>query len=77
MKGVQSISRSRFQIPGMDCLAEERLVRLALEGEPGVVSLAFDLVLRRLQVQHPARPRRFWPVSSLWVLVLAWTRPER
>ncbi|MFN8095381.1 MAG: cation transporter [Vicinamibacteria bacterium] len=36
----------------MDCPAEERLVRLALEGRAGVDRLAFDLPARRLVVWH-------------------------
>jgi len=36
----------------MDCAAEERLVRLALEGRTGIDRLAFDLPARRLTVWH-------------------------
>jgi Co/Zn/Cd efflux system component len=44
--------RSTFYIEGMDCAAEEQLVRMRLEGEPGVERLAFDLPARRLTVVH-------------------------
>ena len=43
---------SHFAVPKMDCAAEERMIRLALEPMPGVVALAFDLPGRRLQVFH-------------------------
>lgn len=43
---------SHFVIPRMDCAAEERMIRLALEPLPGVVALAFDLPGRRLRVFH-------------------------
>lgn len=43
---------SHFAVPRMDCAAEERMIRLALEPMPGVVALAFDLPGRRLQVFH-------------------------
>ena len=41
-----------FEIPGMDCPSEERLIRLALQPEPGVQDLQFDLEARRLVVRH-------------------------
>ncbi|KEF35334.1 cation transporter [Deinococcus sp. RL] len=41
-----------FRVPGMDCGAEEQLVRLRLEGQPGVLHLAFDLPARTLVVTH-------------------------
>lgn len=43
---------SRFLVPKMDCAAEERMVRLALEPLAEVAALAFDLPGRRLQVFH-------------------------
>lgn len=43
---------SHFLVAKMDCAAEERLVRLALEPLPGVTALAFDLPGRRLRVFH-------------------------
>lgn len=42
--------RSEFAMPGMDCPAEEALIRMALEGR--VEGLAFDLAGRRLTVWH-------------------------
>jgi len=41
-----------FQIPKMDCPSEERLVRMALDAEPGVEALVFDLEKRQLVVRH-------------------------
>lgn len=43
---------SHFVVAKMDCAAEERMVRLALEPLAGVTALAFDLPGRRLQVFH-------------------------
>lgn len=43
---------SLFAVAKMDCAAEERLVRLALEPLPEVAGLIFDLPGRRLQVLH-------------------------
>ncbi|MBV2134043.1 cation transporter [Pseudomonas sp. MAP12] len=43
---------SHFVVAKMDCAAEERMVRLALEPLPEVTALVFDLPARRLQVVH-------------------------
>lgn len=43
---------SLFHLPGMDCPAEERLIRLALQDLSGVQALRFDLAARQLQVCH-------------------------
>ncbi len=43
---------SLFSIPKMDCPAEERLIRMALEPVDGLVALAFDLGQRELRVVH-------------------------
>lgn len=48
----QPILATTFAIPGMDCPSEERLVRLALAGQPGIGRLEFDLDERRLRVWH-------------------------
>lgn len=44
--------RSEFRVAGMDCAAEERLVRMALESDDRVRRLEFDLPARRLAVVH-------------------------
>ena len=44
--------RSVFRVPKMDCPAEERLVRMALDSEPGVLALSFDLPARMLSILH-------------------------
>ncbi len=54
--GVRRMTRSEFAVEKMDCAAEERLVRLALEDRPGVLRLAFDLSARRLTVWHQGDP---------------------
>jgi len=45
-------TQSTFEVPGMDCPSEERLIRLALEPLPEVQGLAFDLDGRTLVVFH-------------------------
>jgi cation transport ATPase len=46
---------SLFSIPKMDCPSEERLIRMALAGTPGVGALEFDLGRRELRVLHDGR----------------------
>ena len=43
---------STLSVPKMDCPSEERLIRMALDGKPDVVSLAFYLSKRELRVVH-------------------------
>lgn len=43
---------SHFRVKAMDCMAEERLVRMALEPMSEVRGLLFDLAQRQLQVLH-------------------------
>lgn len=40
----------RLRVPAMDCADEVALVRRALEGDPGVVHVAFDLVASRVDL---------------------------
>lgn len=47
--------RSTFSLPGMDCPAEEQMVRLRLAASP-VAALHFDLAARRLVVDHGGSP---------------------
>ncbi len=44
--------RSVFQVPGMDCPSEEGIVRMALEGQEGVLDVAIDLSRRKVAVVH-------------------------
>src|SRR5690606_22235609 len=46
------MQRTTYHIEKMDCAAEERLVRMRLEGFDGVARLVFDLPARRLDVYH-------------------------
>jgi Co/Zn/Cd efflux system component len=46
------MQKSTFDVAKMDCPSEEQLVRMKLEGRDDVVSLAFDLKERRLEVVH-------------------------
>jgi Co/Zn/Cd efflux system component len=50
------LRRSVFRVSGMDCPAEESLVRTALDGADGVRRLEFDLPARALTVWHAGDP---------------------
>lgn len=50
------MQRTTFDVPGMDCAAEERLVRRALAAVPDVRSVEADLTTRRLHVRHDGEP---------------------
>jgi Co/Zn/Cd efflux system component len=52
------LNRSVFQIPKMDCAAEEQIVRAALDDMEEVRRLSFDLARRRLEVWHAGGPTR-------------------
>ena len=41
-----------FSVNGMDCPAEETLIRAKLAGMPGVLSLEFNLMRRTLKIRH-------------------------
>ena len=43
---------SRFRVAGMDCSAEEQLVRMSLDGVSGVESAHIDLDTRTVTVRH-------------------------
>jgi len=45
-------ARTVFELPKMDCAAEEQMVRIALDGHPQVRALRFDLAARRVEVIH-------------------------
>lgn len=50
------ILRSVFEVPKMDCAAEERMVRMALDGDATVRHLEFDLQDRRVTIVHASAP---------------------
>lgn len=52
----KSVKKSVFDVPRMDCVSEERLVRMALEPLDQVARLGFDLARRRLTVVHEGDP---------------------
>jgi Co/Zn/Cd efflux system component len=52
------MKKTTLSIPKMDCAAEERLVRMALEGREGIVRLDADLDARRLRVIHEGEPEQ-------------------
>jgi len=41
-----------FDVSKMDCPSEERIIRMALEGDPTIKKLTFDLSSRRLNAVH-------------------------
>ena len=50
------MKKTTFRVPKMDCAAEERLVRMALEGRPEVQRVDVDLSARELTVVHEGDP---------------------
>lgn len=46
------LTLSKFHLKKMDCPSEERIVRLALEGQPIIKKLSFDLSARTVEVIH-------------------------
>lgn len=50
------MKKTTLSIPRMDCAAEERLVRMTLEGRPGIVRLDADLGARQVSVVHEGDP---------------------
>lgn len=49
---LQGMEKTVFEIPKMDCAAEETLVRLKLDGMPAVKDIDFDIAGRRVTVLH-------------------------
>jgi Co/Zn/Cd efflux system component/copper chaperone CopZ len=45
------------RVPKMDCAADERLVRMALEGRPGIRRVDVDLSTREVSVVHDIDPQ--------------------
>ena len=50
------MQKTTFEVPKMDCAAEERLVRMALEGQPDIRNINADLAARQLTVVHEGQP---------------------
>lgn len=48
--------KSIFTVPKMDCASEERIIRMALDGDPAVLSVSFDLEGRKLTAVHTSSP---------------------
>jgi len=46
------LKQTVFDIPQMDCPSEEKIIRMALEGNEAITALSFDLKSRRLTVAH-------------------------
>lgn len=45
-----------FAVPKMDCPSEERMIRTALEGLPGIRGIDCDLSARKVRVVHDGEP---------------------
>ena len=50
------MKKTIFHISGMDCASEEQMIRMALDGDPAVQSLSFDIPNRELVVFHIGSP---------------------
>lgn len=50
--GLESMEKTVFQIPKMDCPSEENLIRLKLDGVSEIANLDFDIPNRQLTVFH-------------------------
>ena len=48
--------KTLFVVPRMDCPSEERMIRMAFDGTPGVSELRFDLQARTLTIVHEGDP---------------------
>lgn len=46
------MQKTLLSVPKMDCPSEEKLIRMALKGNPAVKSLSFDLGKREMTVVH-------------------------
>lgn len=55
------MKQTTYHVERMDCAAEEQMVRMGLEGVPGVEHLVFDLPARRLVVYHTSEAEAIWP----------------
>lgn len=54
------MKQTTYHVERMDCAAEEQMVRMGLEGVPGVERLVFDLPARRLIVFHTGEAEAIW-----------------
>ena len=46
------MNKTTYNIEKMDCLSEEQIIRMKLEGFPGIKSLQFEIPQRKLFVMH-------------------------
>jgi len=46
------MNKTKVSVPGMDCAAEERLVRMVLDGRPEIRRIDADLSLRKITIIH-------------------------
>ncbi|MDR9455900.1 MAG: cation transporter [Salegentibacter sp.] len=50
------MQKTNFEISKMDCPSEENLIRMKLDGIPGIKNLDFDIPNRKLSVFHIGQP---------------------
>lgn len=50
------MKRTMFDVPKMDCASEERLIRMALQGNESIRGLEFNLQSRKLVAIHDGNP---------------------
>jgi len=54
-QGTMKMQETIFEIAKMDCPSEESLIRIKLDGIPGIYNLVFDIPNRQLTVYHDGR----------------------
>lgn|GEM_PF-6684984 len=70
--GSTNMKKTTFNIPKMDCSAEEQMIRMKLDVHPEIVKLDFNLQQRKLEVYHNGNPDRIanslreLKANSLW-----------
>jgi Co/Zn/Cd efflux system component len=53
------MKKTLFKIPKMDCPSEERMIRMAVEGQQEVRKLEFDIPQRMMTLYHEGMPQKF------------------
>lgn len=61
---VSSVDKTLFKIPKMDCPSEERMIRMAFEGNSNIQKLEFNLPQRQLEIFHRNTPEEVLSVLS-------------
>lgn len=64
MAKISSVDKTLFKIPKMDCPSEERMIRMAFEGNSNIQKLEFNLPQRQLEIFHSNTPEEVLSVLS-------------